>query len=152
MDENGIGTIVVNTAIQIHRELGPGLLETIYEVILAKELGSQGLLVERQVPVPIVYRGVRFEEGFRADLIVQGKVILELKSVEQLSKVHGKQVLTYLKLKGLRLGHVLNFAANLMKDGIERVANGLPEAHSHLTPPGRKDGRTGIFHGGRRGA
>jgi GxxExxY protein len=117
---------VVDSAVQVHRELGPGLLETVYEVVLAKEL-ERGLRVERQVPVPIYYGGVRFEEGFRADMIVEGKVILELKSVEQLSKVHAKQVFTYLKLKGLKLGFLLNFGANLMKDGIERIVNGLPE-------------------------
>lgn len=127
MKENQIGKEVVDAAVKVHRELGPGLLETVYEVVLAKELQARGLKVERQVPVPIVYGGVRFEEGFRADLIVEGKVILELKSVEQLNKVHPKQVLTYLKLKGLKLGFVLNFGANLMKDGIERVVNGLPE-------------------------
>jgi len=83
--------------------------------------------VERQVPVPIVYSGIRFEEGFRADLIVEGKVILELKCVEELSKVPAKQLFTYLKLKGLKLGFVLNFGADLMKNGLERVVNGLPE-------------------------
>jgi GxxExxY protein len=127
MNENGIGKEVVDSAVQVHRELGPGLLESVYEVVLAKELERRGLRVERQVPVPIYYGGVRFEEGFRADIIVEGKVILELKSVEQLSKVHAKQVFTYLKLKGLKLGFLLNFGANLMKDGIERIVNGLPE-------------------------
>jgi GxxExxY protein len=127
MDENAIGAHVVDAAVRIHRELGPGLLETVYEVVLAKELENRGLRVQRQVPVPILYRGLRFEEGFRADLIVEDKVIVELKSVEQLSKVHPKQVLTYLKLTGLRLGFLLNFGASLMKDGIERIANGLPQ-------------------------
>jgi len=127
MNENAIGKEVVDAALKVHRELGPGLLETVYEVVLAKELQSRGLGVERQVPVPISYGGLRFEEGFRADIIVEGKVILELKSTEQLSKVHPKQVLTYLKLKGLKLGFVLNFGSNLMKDGIERVVNGLAE-------------------------
>ena len=127
MTENEIGKIVVDAAVQVHRELGPGLLETVYEVVLARELVRRGLDVERQVPVPILYGGMRFEEGFRADIVVEGKVILELKSVEQLSKVHAKQVFTYLKLKGLRLGYVLNFGGNLMKDGIERVVSGLPE-------------------------
>jgi len=83
--------------------------------------------VERQVPIAIVYEGLRFEEGFRADIIVEGKVILELKSVEQIGKVHAKQVVTYLKLTGQKLGFVLNFGAKLMKDGIERVVNGLSE-------------------------
>ena len=127
MNENVIGKEVVDAAVKVHRELGPGLLETVYEVVLTKELQSRGLRVERQVPVSITYGGLRLEEGFRADLIVEGKVILELKSTEQLSKVHPKQVLTYLKLKGLKLGFVLNFGSNLMKDGIERVVNGLPE-------------------------
>ena len=127
MDENGIGKEVVDAAVQVHRELGPGLLETVYEVVLARELERRGLRVERQVPVPIVYGGIRFEEGFRADLIVEGKVILELKCVEELSKVPAKQLFTYLKLKGLKLGFVLNFGADLMKNGLERVVNGLPE-------------------------
>ncbi len=127
MNENGIGKEVVDAAVQVHRKLGPGLLETVYEVVLAKELERRGLRVERQVPVSILYGGLRFEEGFRADIIVEGKVILELKSVEQLSKVHAKQVFTYLKLRGLKLGFLLNFGANLMKDGIERVVNGLAE-------------------------
>jgi len=127
MNENVIGKDVVDAAVKLHRELGPGLLETVYEVVLARELQGRGLRIERQVPVPIVYAGMRFEEGFRADIIVEGKVILELKSVEQLSKVHAKQVLTYLRLTGLKLGFVLNFGSNLMKDGIERVVNGLPE-------------------------
>jgi GxxExxY protein len=111
MDENAIATHVVDAAFRIHRELGPGLLETIYELVLARELKKRGFKVERQVPVPIVFDGVRFEEGFRADIIVQGKVLLELKSVEELTRVHAKQVFTYLKLKGLKLGFVLNFGA-----------------------------------------
>ena|ERR1044071_7232190 len=127
MNENAIGKEVIDAAVKVHRGLGPGLLETVYEVVLAKELQGRGLQVARQVPVPIVYGGMRFEEGFKADIIVEGKVILELKSVEQLSKVHAKQVLTYLKLKGLKLGFVLNFGANLMRDGIERVVNGLAD-------------------------
>ena len=127
MEENAIGREVVDAAIKIHRELGPGLLETVYEVVRARELERRGLRVERQVAVPVVYLDICFEEGFRADIIVEGKVILELKSVEQLSKVHAKQVFTYLKLKGLKLGFLLNFGGNLMKDGIERIVNGLPE-------------------------
>jgi GxxExxY protein len=127
MEENEIGKAVIDAAVLVHRELGPGLLETVYEVVLARELECRGLRVERQVPVPIHYRGIRFEEGFRADIIVEGKVILELKSVEQLSKAHPKQLLTYLKLKGLKLGFLLNFGENLMKDGIDRIVNGLPD-------------------------
>ena len=127
MDENEIGKIAVDSAVQIHRELGPGLLETVYEIVLARELERRGLKIKRQVSVPIVYRDIRFDEGFRADIIVEDKVILELKSLDQIAKVHSKQVLTYLRLTGLRLGFLLNFGSPLMKDGISRVVNGLPE-------------------------
>ena len=122
-----IGTIVVESAIAVHRELGPGLLETVYEVILARELADRGLTVERQVPVPIEYRGVRFDEGFRADIIVARKVILELKSVERVTAAHKKQVQTYLRLTGCKLGYLLNFGEALMKAGITRCVNGLEE-------------------------
>lgn len=128
MDENAIGKIMVDACVQVHRELGPGLLETVYETVLAKELEDRGLHVARQVPIPIIYRDLHFDEGYRADLIVEEKVILEIKSVEQIAKVHSKQVLTYLKLKGLRLGYLLNFGANLMKDGIVCIVNGLPDS------------------------
>ena len=127
MDENEIGKIAVDCAVQIHRELGPGLLETVYEIVLARELERRGLKIKRQVSVPIVYRDIRFDEGFRADILVEDKVILELKSLDQIAKVHSKQVLTYLRLTGLRLGFLLNFGSPLMKDGISRVVNGLPE-------------------------
>jgi GxxExxY protein len=127
MDENEIGKIAVDSAVQIHRELGPGLLETVYEIVLARELERRGLKIQRQVSVPIVYRDIRFDEGFRADILVEDKVILELKSLDQIAKVHSKQVLTYLRLTGLRLGFLLNFGSPLMKDGISRVVNGLPE-------------------------
>lgn len=127
MDENEIGKIAVDSAVQIHRELGPGLLETVYEIVLAKELERRGLKIKRQVSVPIVYRDIRFDEGFRADILVEDKVILELKSLDQIAKVHSKQVLTYLRLTGLRLGFLLNFGSPLMKNGISRVVNGLPE-------------------------
>jgi GxxExxY protein len=127
MTENEIGTLVVESAITVHRELGPGLLETVYEVVLARELEDRGLHVERQVPVPIQYRGITFDEGFRADMIVEGKVILELKSVEKATKAHKKQVQTYLRLTGCKLGYLLNFGEALMKDGITRCVNGLQE-------------------------
>jgi len=124
MTENEIGKIIVNCAVQIHKELGPGLFESVYEVILAHELVQLGLRVERQVPVAIEFHGMTFNEGFRADLIVEGKVIVELKSVEAVSKAHKKQVLTYLKLTGMKLGYLLNFGDALMKDGISRILNG----------------------------
>ena len=124
MNENEIGKIVVDTAVGLHKELGPGLLETVYEVILAHKLNGQGLSVGRQVAVPIVYNGITFDEGFRIDLLVNNKVIIELKSVEQLHKAHKKQVLTYCKLTGCKLGFLLNFGESLMKDGISRIING----------------------------
>jgi GxxExxY protein len=128
MTENQIGTQVLETAITVHRELGPGLLETVYEVVLASELNGQGLRVERQVPVPITYKGIRFNEGFRADLVVEGKVILELKSVEKVSPAHKKQVQTYLRLTGCKLGYLLNFGEEVLRTGITRCVNGLKEA------------------------
>jgi len=127
MTENQIANEVVDAAVKIHSELGPGLLESVYDVVLASELDRRGLRVERQVPIPIEYQGLRIDEGFRADIIVDGKVILELKSVEQLAKVHHKQLFTYLKLADKRLGLLLNFGAELMKDGIKRIANGMEQ-------------------------
>ena len=125
MNENEIAKEVVDAALKIHSKLGPGLLETVYEVVLARELQKRGLTVQRQVPVPIDFDGLRFDEGFRADMIVEGKVILELKSVEFLAKVHHKQLYTYLKLSNIRLGLLINFGASLMKEGIKRIANGM---------------------------
>ena len=125
MTENEISKIVVDSAINLHKNLGPGLLETVYEVILQHELKSKGLIVDRQVSIPIEYKGIKFNEGFRADLIVEKKVILELKSVENVTNAHKKQVLTYLKLTGLKLGLLLNFGEELMKTGITRIVNKL---------------------------
>jgi GxxExxY protein len=127
MNENEIGRLVIDCAIQLHRDLGPGLLESVYEVVLAEMLRERGLKVARQVPIPIVYRGITFEEGFRADAIVEEKVLLELKSVEKTTKAHSKQVITYLRLSGLKLGYLLNFGEALMKDGVERIINGQIE-------------------------
>lgn len=127
MTENDIGTIVVDAAIQVHRALGPGLLESVYEIILAHELQQRGLHVERQVIVPIEYQGIQFSEGFRADMIINHKVVLELKSVEHVTLAHKKQIQTYLRLTGCRLGYLLNFGEALMKQGITRAVNGLQE-------------------------
>jgi len=127
MTENEIGKIVVDAAVSVHRDLGPGLLETVYEVALAHVLRQRGLAVKRQVPIPIEYCGIRFDEGFRADIIIEGKVILELKSVSAVNNVHKKQLLTYLRLAGLKLGYLLNFGEALMKDGITRTVNRLDE-------------------------
>jgi iron complex transport system substrate-binding protein len=116
---------IVDAAIHVHSRLGPGLLESVYETVLAYELQKRGLTVERQVPVPIAYESLRFEEGFRADLIVEKSVLIELKSVEALAPVHSKQVLTYLRLLDCRLGLLINFNIPLLKDGLKRIANGL---------------------------
>ena len=125
MTENEIAKIIVDAAFQVHKRLGPGLLESVYEVILAHELKKRGLIVKRQVPVPIVFDEIKFNEGFRADLIVEEKVIVELKSVEKVSRVHKKQLLTYLRLADKRLGLLINFGSELIRDGISRVVNGL---------------------------
>jgi GxxExxY protein len=127
MTENEIGKIIIDAAIAVHRALGPGLLETVYEVVLAHELQKRGLRIERQVPVSIQYDDVKFDEGFRADIIVEGKVIIELKSVEHATPAHRKQIQTYLKLTGRKLGYLLNFGEALMKNGIVRAVNGLEE-------------------------
>ncbi len=127
MTGNEIGQIIVDSALAVHKALGPGLLELVYEVILEHELERRGLKVRRQVPVLIEYDGIKFQEGFRADLVVEDKVIIELKSVEQITGAHKKQVQTYLKLTGRKLGFLLNFNTELMKDGITRIVNGLEE-------------------------
>ena len=124
MTENTIGRIVIDQAVKLHMELGPGLLETVYEVILSHRLKEHGLKVERQVQIPIAIDGIQFEEGFRADILVENKVLLELKSVDRVSNAHKKQVLTYLKLTDCKLGYLLNFGEALMKDGITRCLNG----------------------------
>ena len=124
MHENEIGTIIVDMAVNLHRDLGPGLLERVYEIVLAERLRNKGLLVLRQVPISIEFDGLVFDEGFRADLIVEHKVIIELKSVEAIHPAHKKQVLTYLRLTGLKLGYLLNFGASVMKNGISRTING----------------------------
>ena len=124
MNENKIGSIIIETAVDLHKELGPGLLESVYEVVLMKLLAEKGLHIQRQVSVPIEYKGEYFDEGFRIDLFVNGKVIIELKSVEKINAAHKKQLLTYLKLTNTKLGYILNFGAEVMKDGISRVING----------------------------
>ncbi len=128
MTENEIGTIIIDVAVAVHRELGPRLLESVYEVILAYELGQRGLSVIRQVPISIHYKEMTFEEAFRADLVVEDKVIIELKSVEQVSQAHKKQLLTYLRLTGYKLGFPLNFGEALMKRGITRAVNGIEDS------------------------
>jgi iron complex transport system substrate-binding protein len=125
MNINDISGMIVHAAFKVHSTLGPGLLESVYEAVLEKELLKQGLRVRRQVPVPIRYEDLTFDEGFRVDLIVEECIVVELKSVEQLHPVHAKQVLTYCRLLDFRLGLLINFGAPLLKDGIKRIANGL---------------------------
>jgi len=127
MTENEIATIIVDTAFHIHRDLGPGLFESVYERIMEVELTKRGLSVARQEPIPLVYNGVHFEAGFRCDLLVNDKVIVEVKSIETLHPVHKKQVLTYLRFADKRLGLLINFNVALIKDGIVRLVNGLKE-------------------------
>lgn len=127
MHENDIAKQIVDAAYKIHTTLGPGLLESVYETVLAYELAMRGLNVTRQAAIPVVYEQISFDEGFRADLVVEGKVIVELKSVEKVAPVHKKKLLTYLRLADKRLGLLINFGEALIKDGITRIVNRLPE-------------------------
>lgn len=127
MHENEIARIIVDIAYQIHTRVGPGLLESAYEAILRFELEKRGHTVQKQEPVPLDWDELKLDVAFRADLIVDKKVVVEVKSVDELAKVHKKQLLTYLKLTGCKLGLVINFGSHLIKDGIARVVNGLEE-------------------------
>ncbi|MBI9050015.1 MAG: GxxExxY protein [Anaerolineaceae bacterium] len=133
MTENELATIIVDTAFKIHKQVGPGLLESAYQAILAYELKKAGLQIETEVPMPMVYDGIQIELGFRADIIVEDKVIIELKSVEKIAPVHYEQLLTYLRVADKRLGLLINFGEVLIKTGISRVVNGLPEGNVHST-------------------
>ena len=124
MPENEIARQILDAAFAVHSKLGPGLLESVYEVVLAYELKKKGVTEERQKPMPIMYDNIRFDEAFRSDLVVNGKVIFELKSVEALLPVHAKQLLTQLRLSGLKLGLLINFGEAHLKNGIKRVING----------------------------
>ncbi len=125
MDENSIAKEVVDSAYQVHTKLGPGLLEHVYEIALYHELTKRGYSCERQVPIPIIYDGIKFDEGFKADIIVSNLVLVELKSVKSLDEVHKKQVMTYLKLSYKKLGLLINFNESLIKHGIKRIVNNL---------------------------
>jgi len=127
MTENAIAKQIVDAAFRIHNALGPGLLESAYDAVLAFELTRRGLRVVRQQAIPVVWKDIRMDIGFRADLVVEEKVIVEVKSVEMLSAVHKKQLLTYLRLTDKRLGLLINFQVALIKDGITRIVNGLEE-------------------------
>nr|WP_322624032.1 GxxExxY protein [uncultured Flavobacterium sp.] len=127
MTENELSRIIVDICYKIHVRLGPGLLESVYETILHHELVKNGLYVERQKPLPVFWDGIVMDIGFRADLIVNDKVIIEIKSVEKISPVHQKQLLTYLRIKDCKLGLLINFNEALIKDGITRVVRNLQE-------------------------
>lgn len=125
MDENALSKVIIGAAIQVHRELGPGLLESAYEECLAYELGLEHVPFERQKPIPVLYKGIHLDCGFRADMLVGGLVIVELKAVEELMPIHDAQVLTYLKLTRCKLGLLLNFNALRMRNGIRRLVLNL---------------------------
>lgn len=125
MTENEVGGIIVDRSIQVHRELGPGLLESTYQACLEFELKRSGLYVEREKGLPVIYDNVKLDCGYRIDLFVEGKVIIEIKSVESLNPVHMAQILTYLKLSDNKLGYLINFNVQRVKNGIRRVVNNL---------------------------
>ena len=127
MHENRIAEGIVEAAFQVHRWFGPGLLESAYEACLTRELLQMGFQVERQVPLPLVYRDVRLDAGYKLDLWIERKVVVEVKAVDELHPVHLAQVITYLKLTGNSLGLLINFHSALLKDGIRRVVNNLKE-------------------------
>ncbi len=127
MRHNELSGIVIDCAIDIHRRLGPGLLESVYQEVLLYELRKRGLRVEKELPIPVIWDEVKLEVGFRADLIVENLLIVELKSLEAVAPVHKKILLTYLRLADMRLGLLINFGTELLKDGLSRVVNGLAE-------------------------
>ena len=124
---DGLSNKIIGAAIRVHDELGPGLLESAYEVCLGFELTDEGYRIERQVPVPLVYRGRHLECGYRIDLLVENKVVVEVKSVDRLEPVHTAQLISQLRLRGLKLGLLINFNVRSLRQGIRRVVNGLPE-------------------------
>ena len=127
MHLNEISGEIVDAAFKVHSQLGPGLLESVYERVLTYELRKRGITVETQQIVPIRYDGIDFDEGFRLDLLVNDAVIVEVKSIDEIAAIHKKQLLTYLKLRDKRLGLLINFNVELIKQGITRIANGIEE-------------------------
>ena len=124
---NAITSQIIGAAISVHDELGPGMLESAYEACMLHELMERGLRVERQKPLPLVYKGMTIECGYRLDLLVEESVIVELKSVDRIESVHSKQVLTYLKLSGIKVGLLINFNVEYLRKGLTRLVNGLEE-------------------------
>ncbi len=141
MSENEIAKIIVDCAFKVHSSLGPGLFESVYEKVLAYEITKRGLAVSRQVAMKVHYEDIIFDEGYRADLVVEGKVIIELKSVETLAPVHYKQLLTYLRISDMHLGLLINFNEALIKDGIHRVVNRLKETQEKISRQGAKNAK-----------
>jgi GxxExxY protein len=127
LTENEIATIVVDAALKIHKQLGSGLMESAYQKVMMIKLAKRGLSVESEVPIPVIFEGNQIDSGFRADIVVENKVILELKAIQRNNYVHKQQLLSYLKLSNLKLGLVINFGSQLIKNGINRVVNGLEE-------------------------
>jgi GxxExxY protein len=125
MTENELSKIIVDVSYKIHTELGPGLLESVYETILFYELSKINLKVEKQKPIPLIWEDIKLDIGFRSDIIVENKVIIEIKSIEKIADVHPKQLLTYLKITNLKLGLLINFNEKLIKNGITRIVNNL---------------------------
>lgn len=123
MEINALANIVIEKSIRVHNELGPGLFESVYEEILYYRLAKRGLKISKQIPIPVYYEEIKMEIGFRADLIIEDSVIIEIKSVETIAPVHSKQLLTYLKLTGLKVGLLINFNEELLKKGIKRIVN-----------------------------
>jgi GxxExxY protein len=131
---NKISSLIIKSAIKVHKELGPGLLESVYQVCMGIEINRLGLAVRSEVPVPLYYLGEKVhEEGFRMDLLVEDQVIVELKTVEEVKSIHKKQLLTYLKLAGKLLGLLINFNENLLKNGITRIINALPNSGDSIS-------------------
>jgi iron complex transport system substrate-binding protein len=130
MEINDIIGIIIQESIKIHTDLGPGLLESVYEELLAYRLNKRGLIIKRQTPIPLFYEAIKMDIGFRSDLIVNDKVIVEIKSIETISPVHPKVLLTYLKLTGITVGLLINFNEAILKNGIKRIVNNYIPAFS----------------------
>ena len=124
MHENEIGTLILDAAFQVHKELGPGLLESTYEACISYEASQMGLFIETQIPLPVIYKEVKLDCGYRIDIWAEKKVIVEIKTVEKLNDVHLAQLLTYMKLSGCKLGYLINFNVKFLKEGIKRVVLG----------------------------
>ena len=132
MDVEELSAIAVDCGLKVHRELGPGMLESAYEAVLAHILSKRGLFVERQKVIPIIYDGITVEQGFRADMIIENKLLIELKTVERLSPLHARQVTTYLKFTGLSVGLLMNFSSEKFTDGLKRLVNNHRETSKSL--------------------